>query len=81
MTTLFAPLAQWITSRLPFSALPQTMPSLIGGNGEDVNGQHEVSREIGQLGDHFILDVAGIVPQKQDAPHLAAHLKVVRLEA
>ena len=55
--------------------------SLIGGNGEDVNGQHEVSREIGQLGDHFILDVAGVVPQKQDAPHLAAHLKVIRLEA
>ena len=54
---------------------------LIGGNGENINGQHEVLREIRQLGDHFILDVAGVVPQKQDAPHLAAHLKVIRLEA
>ena len=54
---------------------------LIGGNGENINGQHEVSREIRQLGDHLVLDVAGVVPQKQDAPHLAAHLKVIRLEA
>ena len=54
---------------------------LIGGNGENINGQHEVLREIRQLGDHLVLDVAGVVPQKQDAPHLAAHLKVIRLEA
>ena len=54
---------------------------LIGGNGENINGQHEVSREIRQLGDHLVLDVAGIVPQKQNTANFAAHLEVVCFEA
>ena len=54
---------------------------LIGGNGENINGQHEVLREIRQLGDHLVLDVAGIVPQKQNTANFAAHLEVVCFEA
>ena len=34
---------------------------LIRGNGEDVNGQHEVPGEVGEVGDHAVLDVAGVV--------------------
>ena len=38
-------------------------------------------REIRQLRDHLILDVAGIVPQKQDTAYFTAHLEMVCLEA
>ena len=54
---------------------------LIRGDRQNVDGQHQVAREVRELGDHLILDVAGIVPQEQDAAHLTAHLKMVCLEA
>ena len=54
--------------------------SLIGGNGQNINREHEVSREVGQVGNHLIFDVTGIVLQKQHPAHLVTHLKVSGLE-
>ena len=53
---------------------------LIGGNGQNINREHEVSREVGQVGNHLIFDVTGIVLQKQHPAHLVTHLKVSGLE-
>ena len=49
---------------------------LVGGNGQDVNGQHEVAGEVGQVGNHAVLDVAGKVLEEQDPAHLVPHFKV-----
>ena len=38
--------------------------SLVGGDGQDVDGQHEAPGEVRQVGDHAVLDVAGIVLQE-----------------
>ena len=53
---------------------------LVGGNGQNVDGQHKVPGEVGQVGNHAVLDVAGVLPEEQDAAHLAAQLEVVRFE-
>lgn len=58
-------------------ALLHIPDSLSGRNGQDVNGEHQVSWEVRQLGNQGVLDVAGIVPQEQDSPEPAPHLKVV----
>ena len=39
---------------------------------QNVNGQHEVPGEVGQVGNHAVLDVAGVLPEEQDPAHLAA---------
>ena len=36
----------------------------IGGNGQNVDGQHEAPGEVRQVGDHAVLDVAGVVFQE-----------------
>ena len=53
---------------------------LVGGDGQNVNGKHEVPGEVGQLRNHAVLDIAGILPKEQNTSHLAAHLEVVGLE-
>ena len=57
------------------------MDSLVRGNGQDINGQHQAPGEVGEVGNHAVLDVAGVLPEEQDAAHLAAHLEVVRPKA
>ena len=53
---------------------------LVGGNGQDVDGQHEAAVKVGQVGDHIVLNIAGVLLEKEDAPILAAHLKVSGLK-
>ena len=49
---------------------------LVGGDGQDINRQHEVSGEVRQGGNHAVLDVAGVILEEQDAAHLVPHLKI-----
>ena len=37
---------------------------LVGGDGQNVNGQHEAPGKVRQVGDHAVLDVAGVVFQE-----------------
>ena len=37
---------------------------LVGGDGQNVDGQHEAPGEVRQVGDHAVLDVAGVVFQE-----------------
>ena len=53
----------------------------IRGDGEHINANHQAAGEIGQCGDHFIVHIAGIGLEEQHPPKLAAHFKVVGLEA
>ena len=49
---------------------------LVRGNRENVNGQHEAPGEVGEIGDHAVLDVAGVVLEEQDPAHLVPHFKM-----
>ena len=57
--------------------IPDGLP---GGDRQNVDGQHQVFGEVGEFGDHLILDVTGVVPEEQDPAELAAHLEVVHFE-
>ena len=52
----------------------------VGRHGDHVNGEHHAPVEVGQLQDHAVFDVAGIVLEKQDAPVLIAHLEIIPME-
>ena len=56
------------------------LDGLVGRDGQNVNGQHEVPGEVGQVGNHAVFDVAGVLPEEQDPAHLAAQLEVIGLE-
>ena len=47
---------------------------LVHADGNNINGQHHVPGIVHQLGNHIVLDKAGIVTQKQSAPEVVAHL-------
>ena len=49
---------------------------LVHADGDNINGQHHVPGIVPQLGNHIVLDKAGIVTQKQGAPEVVAHLVV-----
>ena len=49
---------------------------LVHADGDNINGQHHVPGIVHQLGNHIVLDKAGIVTQKQGAPEMVAHLIV-----
>jgi len=51
--------------------------SLVCGHRHDVDGQHHVPGVVHQLGDHGVLDEAGILPQEQGAAHALVHGVVV----
>ena len=51
--------------------------SLISGHRHNVDGQHHVPGVVHQLGDHSVLDEAGILPQEQGAAHTLVHGVVV----
>ena len=50
-----------------------------GGNGDEVNGQHEVPAQVAHLSDHGILQNGGIVLQVQHPPIPLSDPNVVRL--
>ena len=54
---------------------------LVGGNGQNVNGQHEAAGKVRQVGDHAVLNITGIVLQKEDTAHLISHLEVTGLKS
>ena len=51
--------------------------SFIGRHGDHVNGEHHAPVEIGQLQNHAVFDVAGIVLEEQHTAILVSHLEVV----
>ena len=51
--------------------------SLISSHRHDVDGQHHVPGVVHQLGDHGVLDEAGILPQEQGAAYTLVHGVVV----
>ena len=51
--------------------------SLVCGHRHNVDGQHHVSGVVHQLGDHGVLDEAGILPQEQGAAYTLVHGVVV----
>ena len=51
--------------------------SLVCGHRHNVDGQHHVSGIVHQLGNHSVLDKAGILPQEQGAAHALVHGVVV----
>ena len=53
---------------------------LIGRDRDDINGQHETAVQAGKLIDHGILDVAGILLQKQYPAIFTAHDKMILFE-
>ena len=53
----------------------------IRGDGEHINANHQTTGEVGQCGDHFIVHIAGIGLEEQHPANLAAHFKMVGLEA
>ena len=52
---------------------------LVGGDGDDVDGQHHGAVERAQLLDHLILDVVGVFAQEQHAAPAPVDLEVVAL--
>ena len=56
------------------------LDGLIGGNGDDVDGENHIAVKVGEVGNHFVLDEAGIVGQKEHAPEAAADGEVVGLK-
>ena len=51
--------------------------SLVCGHRHNVDGQHHVPGIVHQLGNHGVLDKAGILPQEQGAAHALVHGVVV----
>ena len=51
--------------------------SLISGHRHNIDGQHHVSGIVHQLGNHGVLDEAGILPQEQGAAYTLAHGVVI----
>ena len=52
----------------------------VGRHGDHVNGEHHAPVEVGQLQNHAVFDVAGIVLEEQDATILIAHFEVVPMK-
>ena len=48
----------------------------VGRHGDHVDGEHHAPVEVGQLQNHAVFDVAGIVLEEQDAAILIAHFEV-----
>ena len=52
----------------------------VGRHGDHVNGEHHAPVEIGQLQNHAVFDVAGVILEEQDATVLTAHFEVVTMK-
>ena len=49
----------------------------VRGNGNDINGQHQITVEFRQFGNHAVFDIVGIVLEVQHAGILRSHADVV----
>ena len=52
----------------------------VGRHGDHVNGEHHAPVEIGQLQNHAVFDVAGVVFKKQHTAILTSHLEIIPME-
>ena len=50
---------------------------LVGGDRDDVDGEHHVSVEVCQLGHHAVLDIRSVVFEEKHAPVFLAQLEIV----
>ena len=51
---------------------------LVGGNGNHIDGQHEVAVQFGQFREHAILDIAGVVLEEKHSGIFLAQLDMIR---
>ena len=54
--------------------------SFVGRHGDHVNGEHHAPVEIGQLQNHAVFDVAGVVFKEQHTAILTSHLEIIPME-
>ena len=52
----------------------------VGRHGDHVDGEHHAPVEIGQLQNHAVFDVAGIVLEEQHTAILTSHLEIIPME-
>ena len=52
----------------------------VGRHGDHVNGEHHAPVEIGQLQNHAVFDVAGVVFKEQHTAILTSHLEIIPME-
>ena len=52
----------------------------VGRHGDHVNGEHHAPVEIGQLQNHAVFDVAGVVLEEQHPAILTSHLEIIPME-
>ena len=53
---------------------------LIRGDGDHVDGEHEISVQVSQLCDHAVFDIRCVLPQEQNSAVALSHLEAVLLE-
>ena len=56
------------------------LDGVIHADGDNINGEHHVPGVVHKLGNHGVLDEAGIIPKKQGAPKTVVHLKIALFE-
>ena len=52
----------------------------VGRHGDHVNGEHHAPVEIGQLQNHAVFDVAGVVLKEQHTAILTSHLEIIPMK-
>ena len=52
----------------------------VGRHGDHIDGEHHAPVEVGQLQNHAVFDVAGIVLEEQDATVLTAHFEIIPMK-
>jgi len=52
----------------------------VGRHGDHVDGEHHAPVEVGQLQNHAVFDVAGIVLEEQHTAILTSHLEIIPME-
>ena len=52
----------------------------VGRHRDHVNGEHHAPVEVGQLQNHAVFDVAGVILEEQHATILIAHLEIIPME-
>ena len=54
--------------------------SFVGRYGDHVDGEHHAPVEVGQLQNHAVFDVAGVILEEQDATIMTSHFEVVTMK-
>ena len=52
----------------------------VGRHGDHVNGEHHAPVEVGQLQNHAVLDVTGVILEEQDATIMTSHLEIIPMK-